>query len=114
MKILVIGGDGFCGWPTSLHLSANGHSVTIIDNFSRRKIDQKLNTKSFTDIKSLEERLQKWNSINNVPIHYIEIDVAKEYTRLKDFIESSKPDTIIVNSISSFVPIVIRRQFGSP
>ena len=95
MKILVIGGDGFCGWPTSLHLSANGHSVTIIDNFSRRKIDKKLNTKSFTDIKSLEERLQKWNSINNVPIHYIEIDVAKEYSRLKDFIESSKPDTII-------------------
>ena len=62
---------------------------------SRRKIDKKLNTKSFTDIKSLEERLQKWNSINNVPIHYIEIDVAKEYSRLKDFIESSKPDTII-------------------
>jgi len=95
MKILVIGGDGFCGWPTSLHLSANGHNVTIIDNFSRRKIDEKLNTKSFTDIKSLEERLQKWNSINNVPIHYIEIDVAKEYSKLKDFIDSSKPDTII-------------------
>jgi len=95
MKILVIGGDGFCGWPTSLHLSANGHNVTIIDNFSRRKIDNTLNTKSFTDIKTLDERLQKWNTFNNIPIHYIEIDVAKEYSKLKDFIESNKPDTII-------------------
>jgi UDP-sulfoquinovose synthase len=95
MKILVIGGDGFCGWPTSLHLSANGHNVTIIDNFSRRHIDNELNTKSFTDIKPLEERLQKWNSFNNVPIHYIQIDVAKEYSKLKDFIDSSNPDTII-------------------
>ena len=95
MKIIVIGGDGFCGWPTSLHLSANGHNVTIVDNFSRRQIDNELNTKSFTDIKPLEERLQKWNSINNIPIHYIQIDVAKEYSKLKDFIESINPDTII-------------------
>ena len=70
---------------------SNGHNVTIIDNFSRRKIDSELNTKSFTNIKTLEERLQKWNSINNIPIHYIEIDIAKEYSKLKDFIESIKP-----------------------
>ena len=38
-KVLVLGGDGFCGWPTALHLSAAGHDVMIIDNLSRRKID---------------------------------------------------------------------------
>ena len=37
MKIIVLGGDGFCGWPTSLKLSKNGHDVLIIDNLSRRK-----------------------------------------------------------------------------
>jgi nucleoside-diphosphate-sugar epimerase len=37
-KIFVLGGDGFCGWPTALHLSDNGHEVVIIDNLSRRKI----------------------------------------------------------------------------
>ena len=42
MRILVLGGDGFCGWPTSLHLSALGHDVTIVDNLVRRKIDIEL------------------------------------------------------------------------
>ena len=43
MKVLVLGGDGFCGWPTSLHLSAQGYEVAIVDNLSRRKIDIELN-----------------------------------------------------------------------
>nr|MBA3491406.1 NAD-dependent dehydratase [Rubrobacteraceae bacterium]MBA3617151.1 NAD-dependent dehydratase [Rubrobacteraceae bacterium] len=42
MKVLVLGGDGFCGWPTSLHLSAQGYEVAIVDNLSRRKIDVEL------------------------------------------------------------------------
>jgi len=42
MKVLVLGGDGFCGWPTSLHLSDAGHDVTIVDNLSRREIDIEL------------------------------------------------------------------------
>lgn len=95
MKIIVIGGDGFCGWPTSLHLSANNHDVTIVDNFSRRKIDEKLNTKSFTNIKTLDERLKTWNSINSNPINFVEIDVANEYSKLKEFIVKNNPDTII-------------------
>ena len=40
MKILILGGDGFCGWPTALRLSKNGYEITIIDNLSRRKIDK--------------------------------------------------------------------------
>ena len=46
--ILVLGGDGFCGWPTSLHLSAVGYDVVIVDNLSRRKIDIELGTESLT------------------------------------------------------------------
>ena len=42
MRVLVLGGDGFCGWPTSLYLSDRGHDVTIVDNLSRRKIDVEL------------------------------------------------------------------------
>ena len=48
--ILVLGGDGFCGWPTSLHLSAAGYDVAIVDNLSRRKIDIELGTESLTPI----------------------------------------------------------------
>ena len=57
-KVLVLGGDGFCGWPTSLHLSAQGHEVLIVDNLSRRKIDVDLGCDSLTPIASMEDRIK--------------------------------------------------------
>ena len=56
MKIIVLGGDGFCGWPTSLKLSKNGHDVLIIDNLSRRKIDKELKVNSLTPIKTISKK----------------------------------------------------------
>jgi UDP-sulfoquinovose synthase len=53
-KIIVLGGDGFCGWPTSLYLSDQGHDVVIVDNLSRRKIDLDLGCDSLTPISSPE------------------------------------------------------------
>ncbi|MGB1252943.1 MAG: NAD-dependent dehydratase, partial [Candidatus Promineifilaceae bacterium] len=56
-NILVLGGDGFCGWPTALHLSKLGYEVTIVDNLSRRKIDVELGCQSLTPIATMEDRL---------------------------------------------------------
>ena len=53
MTILVLGGDGFCGWPTALHLSNQGHAVVIVDNLSRRNIDNELEVQSLTPIRSM-------------------------------------------------------------
>ena len=53
-KIIVLGGDGFCGWPTSLHLSDVGHDVVIVDNLSRRNIDTELGCSSLTPIQPPE------------------------------------------------------------
>ena len=53
-KVIVLGGDGFCGWPTSLYLSDRGHDVIIVDNLSRRKIDLDLGCDSLTPIASPE------------------------------------------------------------
>jgi hypothetical protein len=55
-KVIVLGGDGFCGWPTSLYLSDRGHDVVIVDNLSRRKIDLDLGCDSLTPIASPEVR----------------------------------------------------------
>ena len=52
MKIIVLGGDGFCGWPTSLRLAASGYEILIIDNLSRRNIDKELSSSSLTEISS--------------------------------------------------------------
>jgi len=56
-KVLVLGGDGFCGWPTSLYLSDQGHDVVIVDNLSRRNIDIELGCDSLTPISSPDVRI---------------------------------------------------------
>lgn len=95
MKILILGGDGFCGWPTSLNLSSDGHEVYIIDNLSRRNIDIELGANSLTPIKSIQARVNTWNKNSNNLINYKNIDVASDYDLLLDLITSFKPETII-------------------
>jgi len=68
LKIIVLGGDGFCGWPTALHLSARGHEVAIVDNLSRRKIDLELEVQSLTPIQPMPERLAAWKEISGKTI----------------------------------------------
>ena len=63
MKVIVFGGDGFCGWPTSLKLSASGHEVVIVDNLLRRKIDEELKVGPLTPIKSISERIKDKNGL---------------------------------------------------
>jgi UDP-sulfoquinovose synthase len=95
MKILVIGGDGFCGWPTSLHLSNLGHDITIIDDLSRRKIDVELEVESLTPIKPISVRLNAWKENSGKDIRFESINVAKNYARLLHLLEEEKPNAII-------------------
>ncbi len=93
--IMVIGGDGFCGWPTALHLSRMGHKVTIVDNLSRRWIDKKMGADSLTPIASVENRLAGWTEATGLTINFESIDVAREFDRLTALMAALKPDTII-------------------
>lgn len=95
MKVLVLGGDGFCGWPTSLHLSDVGHEVTIIDNLSRRQIDIELEVESLTPIRSMSERVRAWKEVSGEEIRFINLDIAKEYDRLVGVLQSVEPDAVV-------------------
>ena len=57
MRIIILGGDSFCGWPNALHLSRRGHDVTIVDNLSRQAIDLELEVDSLTAIRPINERI---------------------------------------------------------
>lgn len=94
-RILVLGGDGFCGWPTALHLSDAGHDVTIVDNLSRRKIDVELGCDSLTPITPPEVRLAAWKELTGHTIHFADIDVAEEYDRLAALIATQRPDAVV-------------------
>lgn len=95
MKVLVLGGDGFCGWPTALHLSANGHEVAILDNLSRRKIDIELECDSLTPIRPIGERLRAWKEVSGSDISFHNFDVSQNYQKLLDLLNDWQPDTVI-------------------
>ena len=95
MKIFVLGGDGFCGWPTALRLSNEGYDVTIIDNLSRRKIDIDLYCESLTPIKPIDKRLSRWKELTGKVIDFQLIDIALEYDVFLDLINEKRPDAIV-------------------
>jgi UDP-sulfoquinovose synthase len=95
MRILVLGGDGFCGWPTSLYLSERGHDVTIIDNLSRRKIDVELEVESLTPIRPIGERIRVWREVAKRDIGFVNLDLATEYDRLAALLAELRPDAIV-------------------
>lgn len=95
MKIIVVGGDGFCGWPTSLHLSNLGHDVFILDNLSRRKIDIELEVNSLTPVQPISTRLQAWKDVSGREMRFESIDVAKDYSALLSVIQNFEPDAIV-------------------
>ncbi|RLL43691.1 NAD-dependent epimerase/dehydratase family protein [Oceanobacillus piezotolerans] len=94
-KILVLGGDGFCGWPTSLHLSNLGHDVVIIDNLSRRNIDNELEASSLTPIQPMGTRLSAWEEVSGNRIGFHNINIAQDYELFLQVIMDEQPDVIV-------------------
>ena len=94
-KVFVLGGDGFCGWPTALHLSNLGHDVVIIDDLSRRKIDVELGASSLTPISTPEVRVATWKEQTGKDVKYVYMDLQNEYDRFLKLINDEKPDTMV-------------------
>ena len=94
-KVIVLGGDGFCGWPTALHLSNKGYDVVIVDNLSRRKIDIELEVQSLTPIVPISERLGAWEELAGKKIKFYDFDVSKQYHRVLDLIKEEQADVVV-------------------
>jgi UDP-sulfoquinovose synthase len=94
---LVLGGDGFCGWPTALHLAEHGQKVIIVDNLSRREIDKELGVESLTPIQPMDVRLKAWREVAGADkaIEFVNLDVAQDYDGLLKLITDTKPDNIV-------------------
>ena len=95
MRVAVLGGDGFVGWPTALHLSAQGYDVHIIDSLVRRNIDGELLVQSLTPIESIHSRLRIWKQVSGKDIGFSLIDLAEDYYQLRDWLRDNRPDAIV-------------------
>ena len=94
MRIMVLGGDGYCGWATALYLSGKGHSVAIVDNFVRRQWDHELGAQTLTPILPLNDRLRTWTRLTGRTIDLFVGDVM-DYDFLLSAVKQFEPDTII-------------------
>ncbi|HZQ51786.1 MAG TPA: UDP-sulfoquinovose synthase [Bryobacteraceae bacterium] len=94
MKIAVLGGDGYCGWATALHLSARGHAVAIVDNFLRRQWDFELGVQTLTPIRPLSDRLKIWQELTGNSIELFVGDMT-DYEFLSSAIKAFEPDAVV-------------------
>jgi UDP-sulfoquinovose synthase len=94
MRILILGGDGYLGWPTAMRFSGKGNEVAVVDDFSRRRWHEEAGTDSLTPIASLDDRIAAWKEVSGKTIEQYVGDVA-ENTFISDVVREYRPDTII-------------------
>ncbi|MDQ4126291.1 MAG: NAD-dependent epimerase/dehydratase family protein [Actinomycetota bacterium] len=94
MKILVLGGDGYLGWPTAMHLSAAGHDVALVDNFLRRAMSTELGAESLTPIQSVGERIRAWKEVSGNDLEFFHGDLADPQF-VDEVFAALRPDGIV-------------------
>lgn len=94
MRVMVLGGDGYLGWPTSLYLSARGHDVVAVDNLVRRAYDRELGTRSLVPIRDLERRTTAWKETTGRTLSYAVGDIT-DYDFLASTFRTFEPEAIV-------------------
>lgn len=93
-KVMIIGGDGYCGWATALHLSNKNYEVAIVDNLVRRHFDDQLGLDSLTPISSIHNRIRRWKSLTGKNIELYIGDVC-DFEFLSETFKSFEPDSVV-------------------
>ncbi|MGA2348032.1 MAG: NAD-dependent epimerase/dehydratase family protein, partial [Candidatus Sulfotelmatobacter sp.] len=94
MRILVLGGDGYCGWPTALHLSNRGHEIAVVDSFVRRSWDHELGAQTLTPILPLSDRLRIWRRLTGKEIESFVGDIL-DYEFLAQVMKDFAPEAVV-------------------
>ncbi len=94
MRILVLGGDGYLGWPTALHLSRAGYEVGVADNFARRGYDLEMGVDSLVPTASLHRRVECWEEVSGFQIEMFVGDLTEE-AFVYDMLGRFRPDAVV-------------------
>jgi UDP-sulfoquinovose synthase len=94
MRVLILGGDGYLGWPTAMRFSARGHEVSVVDNFSRRRWHEQQGTNSLTPIRPLDERIEAWREISGSAIRSYS-GAIEDGDFLTDVVVETRPEAIV-------------------
>ncbi len=94
MKVLVIGGDGYCGWATALHLANKGYEVGVLDSLVRRHWDNELGVATLTPISSIQDRIYKWQAVSGQKIDLFIGDITN-YEFLQKTFRNFEPEALV-------------------
>ncbi|HEX7059968.1 MAG TPA: NAD-dependent epimerase/dehydratase family protein [Solirubrobacterales bacterium] len=94
MRVLILGGDGYLGWPTAMRFSARGHEVAVVDNFSRRRWHSEHGTASLTPIRDLDERIDAWREVSGEQIRSY-VGAVEDGDFLDEVVAETKPEAVI-------------------
>jgi UDP-sulfoquinovose synthase len=94
MRLLILGGDGYLGWPTALKFSAQGHEVAVVDNFSRRRWHREHGTDSLTPIAELDERIEAWREVSGETIRRY-VGGVEDGEFLDEVVAETRPEAVI-------------------
>jgi UDP-sulfoquinovose synthase len=94
MRVLILGGDGYLGWPTAMRLSARGHEVSVVDNFSRRRWHEQHGTGSLTPIRALGERIEAWREVSGSSIRS-HVGAIEDPDFLEEVVAETRPEAVV-------------------
>ncbi|HET7443651.1 MAG TPA: NAD-dependent epimerase/dehydratase family protein [Solirubrobacterales bacterium] len=94
MRVLILGGDGYLGWPTALRFSARGHEVSVVDNFSRRRWVRDAGSDSLTPIADLEPRLAAWAELSGDSIRSF-TGAVEDGEFLDEVVAEVRPEAVV-------------------
>jgi UDP-sulfoquinovose synthase len=94
MRVLILGGDGYLGWPTALRFSARGHEVTVVDNFSRRRWVRESGSGSLTPIAELEARIAAWSEVSGEGIRSY-VGAVEDGDFLDEVVAEIRPEAVV-------------------
>jgi UDP-sulfoquinovose synthase len=94
MRVLILGGDGYLGWPTAMRFSARGHEVSVVDNFSRRRWHEQHGTGSLTPIRALGERIEAWREVSGSSIRS-HVGAIEDPDFLEEVVAETRPEAVV-------------------
>lgn len=95
MKVLVLGGDGYLGWPTAMYFSARGHEVAVVDNMSKRYWEAELGVEPLRPIRPLQGRVARWKEVRDRTIQLYVCDIAENHRSVYRVFEEFRPEAVI-------------------
>lgn len=94
MRVLILGGDGYLGWPTAMYLSRRGHAVALLDNFVKRRWEAETGGRPLIDVPKLPDRVRAWSRVSGRDIAHYDVDLC-DYASVVRVLADTAPDVIV-------------------